>query len=109
MTRLAICMACVLVCLVCFPARPQTVGTPPLPINPGSLIPSNPLPPIITPDRSSRRGQIGAPASPDCHAPRGWVCTSPRLAMDFASDRRRAVPVVIPGDDGRFFGERASV
>src|SRR5437870_2549342 len=50
MTRVTFCVACISTLLVCFPARPQAVGTPPLPINPGSLFPSNPLPPIITPD-----------------------------------------------------------
>lgn len=50
MTRFAIRMACLLAFLVCFLASPQAVGTPPLPINPGSLIPSNSLPPITTVD-----------------------------------------------------------
>jgi len=58
MTRTAICMACVLAFMVNFPASPQAVGTPPLPINPGSQIPSNPLPPIITPDTTGLLGGI---------------------------------------------------
>jgi hypothetical protein len=51
-------MACVLAFMVTFPASPQAVGTPPLPINPGSQIPSNPLQPIITPDTTSLLGGI---------------------------------------------------
>jgi hypothetical protein len=56
MNRSAICMACVLAFMVNFPASPQAVGTPPLPINPGSQIPSNPLPPIISPDTTGLLG-----------------------------------------------------
>jgi hypothetical protein len=40
MTRFAICTACVLTILACFPVSSQSLGTPPLPINPGSQIPA---------------------------------------------------------------------
>src|SRR5947208_8207147 len=50
MTRFTLGLVCILMLLACFPASPQAVGTPPLPINPGSLIPSNPLPPVTTVD-----------------------------------------------------------
>jgi hypothetical protein len=58
-------MAFVLTIFVCFPASPQAVGTPPLPINPGSLIPSNALPPISTVDTTGLlQGIIHSVATP---------------------------------------------
>jgi hypothetical protein len=65
MTRFTPGLACILMLLACFPASPQAVGTPPLPINPGSLIPSNPLPPITTVDTTGLlQGIIHSIATP---------------------------------------------
>src|SRR5215472_4158102 len=81
MTRFTIYIVCLLALLICLPASPQQLpiipgsptpqaigtGTPPLPINPGSVIPSNPLPPIITPDTAALgllSGVIHAVATP---------------------------------------------
>jgi hypothetical protein len=67
MKRLAVYIVFVQVLLTCLPAGAQMIGagTPPLPINQGSLIPSNPLPPISTLDTTGLlTGIIHAVATP---------------------------------------------
>jgi len=69
MKRLAVYIVFLLPLLICLPAGAQVIGTgtPPLPINPGSLIPSNPVPPITTVDTAGLgllTGVIHAVATP---------------------------------------------
>src|SRR5215471_12736621 len=69
MKRLAVYVVFVLASLIYLPASAQVIGigTPPLPINQGSLIPSNPIPPITTLDTAGLgllTGIIHAVATP---------------------------------------------
>src|SRR5215475_12764504 len=69
MKRLAVYVVFVLASLIYLPASAQVIGigTPPLPINQGSLIPSNPIPPITTLDTAGLgllTGVIHAVATP---------------------------------------------
>ena len=69
MKRLAIYIVFMLASLIYFPTSAQVIGigTPPLPINQGSLIPSNPIPPITTLDTAGLgllTGIIHAVATP---------------------------------------------
>jgi hypothetical protein len=69
MKRLAVYIVFLLPLLICLPAGAQVIGTgtPPLPINQGSLIPSNPVPAITTVDTAGLgllTGVIHAVATP---------------------------------------------